>query len=113
MELNNFEFKTKEWLTPNSYNNNFSHPTNKPGIYLLVYTEIDFVDFGIKYEILYIGCSKNLAKRLGGHEILRCLEIFYDYIQIYFREEKNYKKIEKILISQVKPKFNRLGVNNG
>lgn len=101
-----FIFNPNDWLTPNTYDTNFKCPTEKSGIYLLVKPTI-FNHNNIRYEILYVGSAKRLNVRYGKHEVLRMLTEFYGYIQFYFKEEENYKEIEKQLIKIIQPKFNK------
>jgi len=101
-------FSPDEWLTPNSYNNNFSFPPEKPGVYLIVHPVVDYGNRRIKYKILYVGQSKNLHNRYAGHLVKKLLSEIYDYIQFYFKETDDHIKKEKELIKLFQPKFNTL-----
>lgn len=96
-------FKPEECFTPNTYDKNFKYPTNKSGIYFIVLPKFN----PESYEILYIGSAKNLAVRYARHEVMRMLREFYGYVQFYFREEVNYRKIEKDLIKKLQPRYNK------
>jgi len=102
-----FLFKPEEWFTPNTYDNNFKFPTENSGIYLIVYPTFDDDSKEFDYEILYIGSAKNLRQRYEKHEVMRVLREVYNYIQFYFKEESEYRKIEKQLIKQIQPRFNK------
>lgn len=91
--------------TPNTYNENFDIPPEKPGIYYLVVPKL-FVCDGIEFQIMYIGSSKNLARRYDRHAIKRLLTAIYGYVQFYFIETEDYIDVEKLLIKLYKPKFN-------
>lgn len=100
-----FVFNPGNWSTPNTYGENFKMPPEKSGVYLLTHTYFD--DFGAHYEILYVGSAKNLKVRYDRHEVRRVLMQVYSYVQFYFKEEINYKQIERYLIKTIQPKFNK------
>jgi hypothetical protein len=102
-----FLFYPGDWLTPNTYDTNFSYPTNKPGVYLISITDIDMVKKSINYNIVYAGSAKNLSIRYNRHEVLRFLKLNHPYVQFYFKETDDYKEIEKKLIRIIQPKYNK------
>jgi excinuclease UvrABC nuclease subunit len=95
-----------QWLTPNTYDKNFSFPDNSSGVYLLVNTILSYTNKKVKREILYVGSSSNLIERYSKHEVMRVLKKTHDYIQFFFVKTENYKEIEKSLIKQIQPKHN-------
>src|SRR4030042_5329204 len=99
----NLKLLEKDWLTPNTYGENYSVIPEQSGIYLIVYFDME----NLIHTIMYIGSSKNLAKRYKTHETLRLLKIFYNYIHFYFKVMDNYISEEKRLIQIIKPKFNK------
>lgn len=105
-ECQNFLFKPNEWKTPNTYGSNFGSPSNNPGVYLLVKTEIDIIKQTISYEILYVGSSKKLYERFKNHEVFRFLKQVHEYVQFYFLHTLDYLETEKKLIKQIQPKHN-------
>jgi excinuclease UvrABC nuclease subunit len=98
-----FQFNEKEWLTPNTYSENYSSVPPRPGVYLLVNTGID-----MRHEVLYVGSSKNLKQRSGKHPVLRTLQEMYNGlgVRFYFKEEQDYISVEKQLIQQTQARFN-------
>jgi excinuclease UvrABC nuclease subunit len=105
IEERNFLFLEKDWFTPNSYDKNFKIPTQLSGVYMIIRPIIEIGEEP-DYEILYIGSAKNIFNRYRCHEVLRVLREFYGYVQFYFKEEKQYLKIEKQLIKKYQPRFN-------
>lgn len=103
---NSFLFEPDKWLTPNTYNRNFSQPPKEPGVYLLVVVNYDLLQKSASYDIVYVGSSYNLKQRYGRHEVLRFLSEIHDYVQFYFMVDENYKETEKQLIRQIQPKHN-------
>lgn len=101
-----FLFYPGDWLTPNTYDRNFSYPKDSSGVYLLVNPNYDVIQRTSNYEILYIGSAKSLKKRFEKHEVLRMLRKQFGYIQFYFLEIENYKEVEKYLINKIQPIFN-------
>lgn len=101
-----FLFESKEWKTPNTYDSNFGSPSNKPGVYLLVKTDVDILKKTISHEILYVGSSKKLYERFKNHEVLRLLKQVHEYIQFYFLHTLDYIEMEKLLIKKIQPKHN-------
>jgi len=99
-----FSFDEMNWLTPNTYGNNFSMPPKKSGVYLIVKPIPDFVKNEVDYEILYVGSSKNLLSRYHNHEKIRECDF---YVQFYFKEEADYIAVEKALIKLIQPKMNK------
>jgi len=102
-----FLFKPNNWTTPNTYDLNYGVPLNKSGVYLLVKTEYDFLEKKMTYEILYVGSSKKIYERFKSHEVLRVLKEVHRYIQFYFKYTLDYIEMEKYLIKQIQPKYNK------
>ena len=100
-----FIFKPENWFTPNTFDTNFKEPSTKCGVYFLVYLNI--YAKRKRYKILYVGSAKNLKVRYEKHEVRRLLTEIYGYIQFYWKEEENYREVEKYLIKTIQPKFNK------
>lgn len=101
-----FLFEPQNWKTPNTYNKNYGTPSNEPGVYLLVKTDLNEVNKEVVHEILYVGSSTNLYNRFKKHEVLRVLKKTHEYIQFYFIHTKDYAELEKKLIKDIQPKHN-------
>lgn len=95
-----------KWSTPNTYDTNFSCVPGEPGVYLIVWPQVNHESKSLDDEILYVGSSKNLIKRYERHEVIRLLRNMYGYVQFYFRVTADYKKEEIDLIKKIKPRFN-------
>lgn len=110
MKTKTYKFVPEEWFTPNTYDRNFKSPTENSGVYLIVrpiFRGDNSVSWITDYDILYIGSAKNLKIRYSNHEVLRILSQVFSYLQFYFKEEKNYKTVERDLIKRIEPKFNQ------
>jgi len=94
----------KDWKTPNTYDENYGEPPQKPGVYFLLRP---FENGKNVNEILYIGSAKYLYQRYERHEVRRILTEVYGYIQFYWKEEDDYKIVEKQLIKKYQPRFNK------
>jgi excinuclease UvrABC nuclease subunit len=102
-----FLFYPNDWQTPNTYDRHFANPPDKSGIYLIVLPRVNEIIKKMDYEILYVGSAKSLKVRYAGHEVKRMLTEFYGYVQFYFKLETNYREVEKQLIKQIQPKYNK------
>ena len=107
MKKNKFIFIDSEWHTPNTYDSNFKYPTNNSGVYLITESTPNFKLRKTEYDILYVGSAKDLNVRYNKHEVLRLLKQIYSNIQFFFKEEPNYREVEKGLIKLIQPKFNK------
>lgn len=101
-----FIFNSEDWLTPNSYSENYEYPPKKSGVYLIVLPKINWKKKQVKYTILYVGSAKNLYIRYNKHEVFRLLTNIYGYVQFYFKLVDNFRAIEKELIKKIQPRFN-------
>ncbi len=90
------------WKTPNTYSKDYEHPSINPGIYCIVAFTSQ-----TENQVVYIGSAKNLKQRYERHELLRFCREIYDHCIFYWREEINYKEVEKQLIQEQQPKFNK------
>lgn len=95
------------WFTPNTYDVNFKFPTTNSGVYIIVSAIPNIKRKKMEYTILYIGSAKNIKSRHDGHAVLRILKETYQFVQFYFKEDVNYRQLEKTLIKQLQPKFNK------
>lgn len=102
-----FEFKPDEWRTPNTYDTNYAYPTTNSGVYLLVVPTFDIPNKHVDYSIKYVGSAKNLKVRYDRHEVRRFLQNIFTYVHFYFKEEPNYREVEKKLIKIIQPEYNR------
>ncbi len=97
--------KEGTWFTPNSYDKDFRPVPDSPGVYVI----IAYVSRGMIYKkvgIVYVGSAINLRVRYEKHEVLRHCKVIYDYVQFHFREEINFREVEKKMIQLIRPKFN-------
>lgn len=106
---------TNGWKTPNTYDGaSFSALPPAPGVYLLLHINIRLgdPDFG-KERVLYVGMSKNLAKRLLTHEVLYAVPGLY--IQKWFIEKplEDLRIFEREMIEHFDPPFNIIGRRRG
>lgn len=99
----------EEWLTPDTYGSNFSDFPKKAGVYIVVYPG-DLKHFGDRnYQILYVGSSGNIRKRLRCRNDLKIIRIVYGYVQVFFKICSNYRALEARLIKELQPRFNIAG----
>lgn len=106
------KFKPSVWLTPNTYDHNFSEPSGS-GIYLLCKRTVNPNESN-GYKILYVGMSSNLKKRLEGHPILLELQEKFEDVVIFFRRYKiNVRRLERAFIHHFNPPFNIMGRRRG
>lgn len=106
MKVDPNELVKDGWHTPNTYDVHFQTPPEKSGVYFLILPIMENIKI-IEHNILYIGSAKNLKTRYDKHEVRRFLIETYGYIQFYFKEEDEYRKIEKDLINKIQPKYNK------
>lgn len=102
-----FIFKPENWYTPNTYNENFKEPTSKSGVYLLVIVKFNKITLKPNFKIVYVGSAKNLQVRYARHEVIRFLRETNQYIHFYFKEEDEFRIMEKELIKLIQPKYNK------
>jgi hypothetical protein len=103
-----FVFNHREWWSPNSYCNDYDVPPSRPGVYLLGRLLPAKRPKDMVYEILYVGSSKSLHKRLKRHPVKRLLEVHYgNVVSIHFQERDNYREREKELIKLIQPLYNK------
>lgn len=57
---------------------------------------------------MYAGMSKNLHRRIHGHQVKSLLENKYGYIMLYFKrcDMKSLRSAEKELIKKFNPPYN-------
>ena len=112
------KFKPCEWLTPNTYGNNYSQPPQLPGVYVISVFKFNLKTHLEFFEILYIGSSKNLYNRWNHHSILdkirdqvysnrKTQPIYLEHCGFYFLESDDFKNLEARLIQKYKPPFNK------
>lgn len=72
---------------------------------MIVHAEIGME--GNSYRVLYVGMSKNIAKRLRAHGVLRTCRDRFNYVQVYFKEFRgDLRKAERKLIRFFNPPYN-------
>lgn len=104
------EFNLNKWKTPNSMGgDDFGVLPKSSGIYILVH--VYQIGRKFHYDVMYVGQSENLERRLISHEIKRLCEDNKGerrYIRVYFRRcAKHLLRIrEKNLIKLLNPPFN-------
>lgn len=100
----------KDWLSPNTYNCNFETPPDKPGVYMIIITNLDYMaDVNVNQKkVIYVGSSKNLNKRYVGHEVVKIARALLPqyHVGFYFKLDDDYKNTEKYLIKKYKPLIN-------
>jgi excinuclease UvrABC nuclease subunit len=102
------QFNPEDWLTPNSYGDNYAELPHGAGIYILVRATWRPVP---KFQVLYVGMSTNIAQRLKGHEIKKLCDDCNgatDYVQTYFRAYPKdvLRRRERRLIKAWNPPYN-------
>ena len=100
-------FSTDGWSTPRSYSNDFAPLPNESGVYFIVVRDWS----SAKKTIVYVGSSKNLAKRCERHPMITKIEShirsqFEDAV-VYFCQCNNYLEREKSLIRATQARYNR------
>ena len=106
-------FNPKNWLTPNTYDLNFSEPSGS-GVYLLAERKIDFEKQKVRFKILYVGMSLNLKNRLKNHEVLMELQESFNDVVIFFqRHAGRIADIERDFILHFNPPYNTIGKKRG
>lgn len=99
-------FLEKEgWKTPDTYGGNFQEPAAESAVYIFVRT-----DLGDRSNdaVIYVGMSKNLAKRWVNHEVLRAASKGGAYIRRFFKpvQEKELRDTERLYIEKFDPPWN-------
>ena len=116
-------FREREWLTPNTYDPNFSSLPGKAGIYLLVVRAVMLGQSKTIHRVAYVGMSLNLKKRadLTRHPVGRALGKWTDKIRdykkhamvgvcVYFRQVgSNLRATERAFIQKFNPPCNLIG----
>lgn len=79
---------------------------SSPGVYAIVFHGI-LDDFEI-HQVLYIGSSKNMAKRIysKNHLYVKLFKLFPGCIYTASYETEDFLKVEKEMIIQLRPIFN-------
>jgi excinuclease UvrABC nuclease subunit len=109
----------KDWLTPNSYDNDFAELPNKPGVYLFV-TGTLLIPYRKEpaLSVLYVGMSRNLKSRCeNSHPVWieihakldeqRPATADYRFAKIYFKLcNSDLRAVERQLIEQFQPPYN-------
>lgn len=84
-------------------------PPEEPGVYFIYYA-LHHEILGTSCELLYIGSTKNLRKRLSNHEVVRPLQ-HPEMVRITYHTCQDYRRIEKEAIVMFSPlaniQFNR------
>jgi hypothetical protein len=118
------ELSALGWKTPNTYDSHtYKQIPASPGLYLFLYDDIDRRKDTCKPEaVLYVGMSRNLAKRQIGHEVYR--EIItglqakhgnFFYCGRWFKEVRTeeLRAAERTLILKYNPPYNIIGRKRG
>lgn len=105
-----FTFNTSKFYTPNTMDANFRFAPEKPGVYLIVSTQV--VGRRIFNHVLYVGSSMNLAKRYKSHNMIKKIKVIEEepgvaWVRFFFLECNNILEIEKSLIYIFQPKYNK------
>lgn len=109
------KFSPKAWKTPNSYSRNFSRLPDDPGVYAIVDVRVDQASAGIEHDVLYIGMSKNIRRRITSpHRVLSELRKRYGHLAVYFKQVSGaLRVVEGKLIQAFRPPYNIVGVPRG
>lgn len=86
-----------EWL-----DTNFAKPPNYPGVYFIYALGVG--GYGPWCELLYIGSTNNLRRRLSGHPITKGYNP--SGFRITYKETLDYRNIEKLAIRRFHPLAN-------
>lgn len=78
---------------------------HEPGVYVIL---AKVGSDSLRYETLYIGCSKNLRRRLNNHEVVKRYSGSTFSIRIHFLYTKQYRDYEIALIERYNPLVNIL-----
>lgn len=95
-------FDFVNWDSPNRYS--YKEPAECSGVYIIAKPGI--IEGKLLYQILYVGCSKNVKNRYLGHKLWHDLKKSEGYIKFFFKECSDYKSREKELIKDLQPKHN-------
>lgn len=81
---------------------------SSPGVYALIFNELVGVLQKRVQVVLYIGSSKNMAKRVYSdkHLYKKLYSIFNGNISVASYETEDYLNVEKEIIKLLKPVFN-------
>lgn len=103
-------FNEFDWLTPNTYDHNFSDLPKAPGVYLFTSCDLDMINRTKRETVLYVGRSVNLRQRCSSHEVLRVLRDRFHYVRTFFRLHDSgiLPQIEKALIAYFNPCYNTI-----
>lgn len=102
----NFDFDINEWPTQDTYNGNCTLLPGSPGVYLIVATDMLDKHKTMQQEIVYIGSSRNIKKRVKTHPVVRVVKAYHFSVSVHFKECGNYLQIEKELIGKYNPRIN-------
>lgn len=99
-------FDPEKWRTNQTYSDYYRIPSS-PGIYAIVNADIPSDGRPVTFQVLYIGMSKNILKRVNNHPVRRQIERKYGYVYVYFKSRiKNLRKTERLLIRKFNPPYN-------
>jgi len=86
-------------------------PTNKSGVYAICVLKRDYIfDKTKKFNVVYIGSSKSVSKRVlsPNHIYRRIINVVQNYIVCcFYLECGSYLELEKKMIKKYKPRFNK------
>lgn len=99
------------WLTPNTYDSNFSEIPNCSGVYAIVRCDINLIKKTVRRTVVYIGMSMRLSNRLKAHPVLARANRRFPYVQVFFKrcEPEFLRAMESGLIKQFNPIYNVIG----
>lgn len=103
------------WKTSGSKSEYYERPQSKPGVYVILVLRNDINNLSTygSDEVLYVGQSTDLAKRMCGHEVFRIAKAILkdDLLWMWFKYSDKPQREEKRLISLYKPSLNT--IHNG
>jgi excinuclease UvrABC nuclease subunit len=96
------------WKTPDTYGANFREPISESAVYIFVKTDLDDAS---NDAVIYVGMSKNLAKRWTNHEVMSAASQGGAYIRRFFRpvQENELRETERAYIQKFDPPWNLAG----
>lgn len=85
------------WLDTNQ-----AKPPKEPGVYFIYYSSIG--GFGPFCELLYIGSTNNLHRRLSSHKIIK--EYSAGVFRITYYITNDFRRLEKLAVERFAPLAN-------
>lgn len=109
--MNRVKFDPRKWQTEYDVFRRNQIPPSLPGIYAFVRMSFEASDLRSELieEVMYIGMSKRLNRRIYGHKMLRHLQEKYGELSIiiyYQVHHSNLRELEAKAIRKLDPIYN-------